>query len=43
MKIAVLENNFDVLIAAKIADEVKPYEDSLKNFKTNLDGKYKKH
>jgi hypothetical protein len=38
-----LSDNFDVLIAAKIADEIKPYEDSLRNFKTNLDGKYKKN
>ena len=33
-----LSANFDNLLAAKIADEIKPYEDSLKNFKTNFDG-----
>ena len=35
-----LSANFDNLLTAKIADEIKPYEDSLKNFKTNFDGIY---
>lgn len=33
-----LSNNFDVIISAKISEDVKPYEDSLKNFKTNFQG-----
>ena len=33
-----LSDNFDVIIAAKISDEVKPYTEALKGFKTNFQG-----
>ena len=34
-----LSDNFDEIISAKLTEDIKPYEDSLKNFKTNFDGK----
>lgn len=33
-----LSDNFDVVIEAKIFEEVKPYEEALKNFQTKFQG-----
>lgn len=33
-----LSDNFDVVIAAKVSEEVKPYEEALRNFKSNFQG-----
>ena len=35
-----LSDNFDEVITAKLSEEIKPYEQSLKDFKTFFDGIY---